>query len=411
MTLALVIVVLLGLDYIFISIPALCVFLVFEFYKMRTFEESIDSEFFATITHELRTPLNGINGGVELLKDSELSSEQKKLVSTIETSSKIILEIVNDLLEFEKIKSGKVDIVLKPENLERIINQSFQANRVLAGNKFIGFELKTSGTDFVGLVDGTRLRQILNNLISNAIKFTNDGAVTIDSQYEESSSSLIIRVSDSGIGIGQDQLKSIFTSFTQAKSDTTSKYGGTGLGLSITKKITNLMGGKISVESEVGVGTTFTVEIPVEKSDQSVEQPRVSNVVELKELMNQNKIKVLVADDNQINRTVMEKYLAKLSIKADFAIDGEEALEACQFKDYDLAFLDFNMPKMSGLEVAKRLKKDKPHIYLIACSASLTEENASEYLQLGFDHTLPKPINMGHLEEIIFDYFQHKDIA
>ncbi|MCP5498994.1 MAG: response regulator [Leptospiraceae bacterium] len=368
------------------------------------------SEFLAVMSHEIRTPINGILGMTQLLYYTRLTEEQKEYIELLKSSAKTLLGIINDILDLSKIESGKMELEEKRYNLNSCLRYIFQIMKKVAREKgnSLFLDLDQRIPDYI-VGDETRLSQILLNLLSNACKFTENGTITLKTELLRDENDLIhimFYVIDTGIGIPEDRQHIIFESFQQADSSITRKYGGTGLGLSISRKLIRLMGGDIELKSQNGKGSTFTFTIYQQKA--SLNEFQQKN--EFPELTLNSSFalrfpfNILVVEDNEINRILLQKILIKLGYSPLLASNGEEALEIVLSKKVDIIFMDIQMPVMDGMTATKKIRESKhisPFIKIIALTANVLQDDRSTYINAGFNTLVSKPIEIEKIIELI----------
>jgi signal transduction histidine kinase/CheY-like chemotaxis protein len=367
-------------------------------------------DFLSTMSHEIRTPINGVIGIANLLKTEKLKPGQHELVDTLLFSSNYLLSILTDILDFSKIESGNLTFDNVQFNLKEICKSVLALNKANAQKKGVELSLEadTKVAEYIS-GDSVRLCQMLNNLVGNAIKFTSSGYVKINYNLlpqKEGRQTIEFTVKDSGIGIPADKLDTIFDSFSQADRSISTNYGGTGLGLTITKKLIELQGGQITVASKINKGTTFTFSLSFDKVDTA--QYKVQKNNKKQTALNLEGLKVLVAEDNKINATILNKFLDKWNVKMDWAVNGKEALEKLEEQDYDVVLMDLHMPVMGGKEATASIRSNTQTSYntipIIALTADATTETQQLILASGFNEYITKPFNPDKLYSVLEKY-------
>jgi PAS domain S-box-containing protein len=369
------------------------------------------SEFLATMSHEIRTPMNGVLGMASLLGETKMSVTQREYLDTILYSGDQLMNIINEILDFSKLEAGKMELDEGRVHLVHLIERSMRiaTHQASVRNNILTSHVAHTVPGTI-MADGARITQIVNNLINNALKFTKNGKVHIELSAKEGDEfrqhMIFIKVSDSGIGIAQEKVDSLFEAFTQADSSTTRKYGGTGLGLSICKHLIEMMGGEISLESELGVGSSFTVSFPAiaVPNDDGREEEFHYRYFE-SELASKFPMTVLVAEDNFINQKLAEQVFNNMGYQIDIVENGLLALEACQSKHYDIVFMDVHMPELDGLQATQRILSevvDPPVI--VALSANVVEESQQECVDVGMSGFIQKPFKLDDIAKVLVTY-------
>jgi len=351
------------------------------------------SSFLANMSHELRTPMNGVVGTFQLMHRMPDSEHNKELVEQGLLSSQALLSIINDILDFSKIEAGKLSLDPIPTDIGKLFESVAVELSPSADEKKIKLHYQLEEDASLGWsVDPVRLKQILLNLLSNAIKFTDQGTVTLSLSTNQEG--IRFSVADTGIGMSEQALASLFKRFEQADKSTTRKYGGTGLGMAITKQLIELMDGEIIVHSIQGEGSEFTITLPLTACD--LEQIRTERMA-FHETPDLSDMRILLAEDNKINQTVFIKMLAPTHAKYEIANDGVEAVKLFQQYKFDLIFMDIQMPNMDGVEACKIIRTMDPITPIIAVTANIYEADIKSYLEAGFSAHLGKPLNLDHL--------------
>ncbi|MGW8121152.1 ATP-binding protein [Roseivirga echinicomitans] len=379
------------------------------------------STFLATMSHEIRTPMNGVMGMTNLLNETLLTTEQRDYVETIKVSGEILLRIINDILDYTRIESGKITLEERVFGLKRVVEESLNLVAFEANAKKVGLNLyMDENVPEFFYADRNRLRQILVNLLSNAVKFTERGFVSIKVSLIEitnDTANLEFKIQDTGIGVAKDEIKNLFKEFTQVESSNARRFGGSGLGLAIVKNLLKLYNGKVSVESEIGKGSlfTFNVNLKLTRGEMTAEEGKSAVGSSRNEvdkfggvLSAKYPLKILLAEDNNINRKLISLILERMGYIPDFAKTGVEALSKFQSQTYDVVLMDVQMPVMDGLEATKNIRELDLNIapYIIGISASAFDEDVENAMQSGMDAYLIKPLKFDALRDKLIEVGQ-----
>ena len=367
----------------------------------------VKSKFLAAMSHEIRTPFNAVLGILELLEDTPINDDQKRLIQTAGNSSKALLRVINDTLDYAKITAGKLNLREEPFSIADVVQETADLFQPVASEKNI--ELKTNVEVDSGVMlqgDNGRIRQILMNLVSNAIKFTSEGYIELSAKIDVRSdgrADLTCEVKDTGIGIEPAKRRRLFEEFFMVDDGDTRQYSGTGLGLAISRKLVEMMDGAIDVESVVGEGSTFWFTAPLEMA---VELPGRSLLIAEDDNIDISGLNILLAEDNKTNQMVVGRMLDKHNCNVTIAENGVEALKHLTVKEFDVVLMDISMPIMGGIK-ATQIIRDKDNSFasipIIALTAIASNDDTERFYDVGMDAVLTKPVSRDVLIKQIFE--------
>lgn len=369
------------------------------------------SDFLANMSHEIRTPMNGILGFLQLLEMTEMDQQQSEYVDLIRSSTRILLQTINDILDVSKIEAGKFSIEYIATNLNMLLDETIHMFKPLVEEKNIDFlvTIDENTPEFI-ITDPLRLKQVFNNLLSNAIKFTDEGSIEFSVKIDEKTSMhhmLMVSVKDTGVGISTERANKLFDAFEQEDLSVTRKYGGTGLGLAISKTIVSALKGQITFESVKGEGTTFKIELPVTVGNVNVESADSHKLSNLD--YDHSEIEpVLVVEDSAINQKFITTVLKDNGYAYDVAYNGLEAFEKSQIKKYSMILMDCQMPIMDGYTSAKKIKCIELNKFtpIIAMTAYALEGDRLKCLESGMIEYISKPLPIHEIIDIVEKYVQ-----
>ncbi|MFD2206820.1 ATP-binding protein [Kiloniella antarctica] len=368
------------------------------------------SEFLATMSHEIRTPMNGILGMTHVLLAEEPDTRLREQLEIIRESGTVLMGLLNDILDISKIEAKLLKVEERDFDFLALVEAAYTLWKPKAASKSL--ELEFSIVDDMPRLlhaDPLRLRQILYNLVSNAINYTEEGSVKIAVSYQprdDGRIDLMMSVHDTGPGIAKEEVSRLFNKFTQGHAQHARRFGGTGLGLAICKELAKLMGGDILVESNLGQGSTFTLVLPCARGDRNaviIDKEENLNVI-LQPEVNQPSLRVLVVEDNEINRFVLSTMLNKAGHDVDLVVNGVEAVTAVQNRSYDMIFMDIQMPEMDGIEATEKIRSmelNSTGVFIVALTANAMQGDRENYLAAGMDDYLSKPISPGDLRKVL----------
>jgi signal transduction histidine kinase/CheY-like chemotaxis protein/HPt (histidine-containing phosphotransfer) domain-containing protein len=384
------------------------------------------SAFLAAMSHEIRTPMIGITGMLELLEHTRLDAEQRRSIAIVQSSAQSLLQIIGDILDFSKIEAGRMELAPVDIDLRRLVEHTAGNYLGIASSKGLTLESTIDAQLAPAYVaDPLRIRQILSNFMSNAVKFTRTGGVTVRAEHLETLADgrdlVALRVRDSGIGISEEQRSALFQPFSQADTSTTRTFGGTGLGLAICRQLADLMGGTIELASKPGAGSTFSLVLPLARGDASKVEPGRAVLREddfptrplpgIEEAQRENSL-VLVVDDHATNREVLTRQLARAGFACETAADGEEGLRRWESGAYALVLTDIHMPKLDGYQLTAEIRKaerrmQRPRTPVIAITANVSKGEPERCIALGMDGFLGKPLRIAQLSEALRRWLPH----
>jgi signal transduction histidine kinase/CheY-like chemotaxis protein len=380
-------------------------------YSLRKAKDAAESaskaktDFLSTISHEIRTPLNAVVGISHFLINEDPKEEQIESLESLQFSAEHLTILINDILDYNKLESGSIEFDFSEVDLKKLSEKMIKTHSALAREKNLELILDYDKNihDLI-LADSTRLYQVLNNLLNNALKFTHQGHVKlrlVKVTESESFQKIYFEVSDTGIGIPKEKQQLVFDRFTQAGSSTTREYGGTGLGLAIIRKILTLFDAEIKLESEEGRGTSFSFELEFKKIVKSVESQKKSDQSDDNRLSGK---RVLLVEDNRMNIMVAEKFLKKWNLEVDIAMNGLEGVNCAKSHEYDLVLMDLQMPIMDGYTASKSIREFNPSIPIIALTASALLKVQQEVKAAGMNDFITKPFDPEELKKKLISF-------
>ena len=380
------------------------------------------SEFLANMSHEIRTPLNGIIGFTDLLLNTNLGVTQEKYITTVNQSAHSLLDIINDILDFSKIEAGKLDLYIEKYDIEEMLSQIIDLILYESNHKKLNLKLNiASDIPKYFWIDSVRLKQILINLLANAVKFTEKGSIQLDvivlEKIDDFTAIIRFAVVDTGIGILEQNKKKIFQAFSQEDSSTTRKFGGTGLGLTISNQLLGLMNSRLQLESKIDLGSTFYFDLVLKISNEPAEKVTIFNPdfhsikdIAVKKDISSKKIKIMIVEDNKVNMLLLKtiiKNLGRNTVISELK-NGKDAVDQLEVIKPDIIFMDIQMPIMNGYEATRiiRTLKSGQNIPIIAITAGTEKEEKEKCLTAGMNDYIPKPIMKGIIEETFIKWLK-----
>ncbi|MFD3263374.1 ATP-binding protein [Phenylobacterium ferrooxidans] len=365
---------------------------------------TLKSQFLANMSHEIRTPLNGVLAMAEVMSMGQMDDIQRERLEVIRQSGGLLLAVLNDVLDLSKIEAGKLTLLVDDFDLESAIAPARESFAIMAEKKGLDFKLEVEATaQGAWRGDADRLGQIVGNLLSNAVKFTQAGEVAASFSLNPDTGAVRLTVRDTGLGIPAEKQATLFEKFVQADNSATRRFGGTGLGLAICRELTQMMGGAIWVDSREGKGSTFTVELPLERGVAVAAAPAAASAGDNPE---EGALRLLAAEDNPTNQQVLAAVMGSLGLDIDIVADGKLAFEAWRDGAYDLILMDIQMPVMDGIDAARAIRaaereQGRPRTPIVALTANALSHQVEEYLAAGMDGHVAKPIEIAKLYEAI----------